>query len=83
MADAYRKSHALLMCGSKPKKLNEIEPRPGNDWKKLVLCNERGGLLDPDNIRHRAFLPLLKASGLHFGGDSKPNRCPPPLNPKT
>ena len=38
-----------------------------NDWKKIsewVFCNETGGLLDPDNVRHRAFVPLLKASGL-------------------
>jgi len=29
-----------------------------------VFCSETGDLLDPDNIRHRAFVPLLKVSGL-------------------
>ena len=38
------------------------------DW---VFCSETGGLLDPDNVRHRAFLPLLRAEGLP-GSISRP-----------
>ena len=38
-----------------------------NGWGGLpewVFCNEAGGLMDPDNLRHRAFYALLRASGL-------------------
>jgi integrase len=38
-----------------------------NGWPTVpqwVFCNEAGGLLDGDNLRHRAFYNLLKASGL-------------------
>ncbi len=29
-----------------------------------VFCSETGGLLDPDNLRHRVFYPALRAAGL-------------------
>lgn len=29
-----------------------------------VFCNEQGGLLDPDNLRHRVFYKALKAAKL-------------------
>ena len=38
-----------------------------NGWSSIpewVFCSETGGLLDGDNLRHRAFCSLLKASGL-------------------
>jgi len=38
-----------------------------NGWVGIpewVFCSETGGLLDGDNLRHRAFYALLKASGL-------------------
>lgn len=38
-----------------------------NGWPSIpewVFCSETGGLLDGDNLRHRAFYAILKASGL-------------------
>jgi integrase len=38
-----------------------------NGWSSIpewVFCSETGGLLDGDNLRHRAFYSLLKTSGL-------------------
>jgi integrase len=38
-----------------------------NGWQEVpvwIFCSETGGLLDPDNLRRRAFRSLLKASGL-------------------
>ena len=38
-----------------------------NGWPSIpewVFCSETGGLLDGDNLRHRAFYSLLKVSGL-------------------
>ena len=38
-----------------------------NGWSSIpewVFCSETGGLLDGDNLRHRAFYSLLKVSGL-------------------
>ena len=38
-----------------------------NKWPSIpewVFCNEVGGLLDGDNLRHRAFYTLLRVSGL-------------------
>jgi len=38
-----------------------------NGWPNIpewVFCNETGGLMDGDNLRHRAFYAILKASGL-------------------
>ena len=38
-----------------------------NEWPSIpewVFCSEAGGLLDGDNLRHRAFYTLLRVSGL-------------------
>jgi integrase len=37
------------------------QDRSKPEW---VFCNETGGMLDPDNIRHRVFYKLLEKTGL-------------------
>src|SRR5262249_57177234 len=49
------------------------------DW---VFCNEEGGPLDGDNLRHRAFYKTLARAGLLRGGfPHPPHSFPPPVVP--
>jgi integrase len=45
---------------------NEIRLKAGKDWidNGLIFCRGNGEPLDPDNLYHREFKPILKRTGL-------------------